>query len=59
MRDFPFGTGTSRELEEAQRLRDGSTGGWSIAEAENHGYEAHGIGKRWMKIKRYLDGPNE
>jgi hypothetical protein len=20
-----------------------------------HWYEAHGIGKRWMKIKRYLD----
>ena len=32
------------------RLEDGT-----IAEAEIHWYEAHGIGKRWMKIKRYLD----
>ena len=32
------------------RLEDGT-----IAEAEVHWYEAHGIGKRWMKIKRYLD----
>jgi len=29
--------------------------GGTIAEAEIHWYEAHGIGKRWMKIKRYLD----
>lgn len=27
----------------------------TIAEAEVHWYEAHGIGKRWIKIKRYLD----
>ncbi len=29
--------------------------GHGIAEAGIHWYEAHGIGKRWMKIKRYLD----
>jgi len=32
------------------RLEDGT-----IAEAEIHWYEAHSIGKCWMKIKRYLD----
>jgi hypothetical protein len=32
------------------RLADGR-----IAEAEIHWYEAHGIGRRWIKIKRYLD----
>jgi len=32
------------------RLDDGT-----IDEAEIHWYEAHGIGRRWMKIKRYLD----
>lgn len=32
------------------RLEDGT-----IAEAEIHWYEGHGVGKRWMKIKRYLD----
>ncbi len=32
------------------RLEDGT-----IAEAEIHWYEAHGLGKRWLKIKRYLD----
>ena len=26
-----------------------------IRQAEAHWYEAHGIGKRQMKIKRYLD----
>jgi len=31
------------------RLSDGT-----IAEAEVHWYGAHGVGKRWMKIKRYL-----
>ena len=32
------------------RLRDGS-----LRRAELHWYEAHGIGKRAMKRKRYLD----
>jgi len=25
-----------------------------VVEAELHWYEAHGIGKRWMKVKRYV-----
>jgi hypothetical protein len=25
-----------------------------VVDAELHWYEAHGIGKRWMKVKRYL-----
>ncbi len=24
-------------------------------EAEIHWYEAHGVGKRWIKIKRFLE----
>lgn len=28
-----------------------------IRSAELHWYEAHGVGKRQMKIKRYLDEP--
>jgi hypothetical protein len=32
------------------RLSDGT-----IAKAEVHWYEGHGVGKRWLKIKRYLD----
>ncbi len=47
-----FGPGNWRKLKgfATVRLEDGT-----IAEAEIHWYEAHGIGKRWMKIKRYLD----
>jgi hypothetical protein len=47
-----FGEGNWRKLKgfAKVRLEDGT-----IAEAEVHWYEAHGIGKRWMKIKRYLD----
>lgn len=47
-----FGGGNWRKLKgfATVRLADGT-----IAEAEIHWYEAHGIGKRWMKIKRYLD----
>ena len=26
----------------------------TVAEAEVHWYEAHGIGKRWVKVKRIL-----
>lgn len=29
----------------------------ALREVELHWYEAHGIGKRDVKIKRYLDGP--
>lgn len=47
-----FGRGNWRKLKgfATVRLADGT-----LSEAEIHWYEAHGIGKRWMKIKRYLD----
>lgn len=47
-----FGRGNWRKRKgfATVRLEDGT-----IAEAEVHWYEAHGIGKRWMKIKRYID----
>jgi hypothetical protein len=47
-----FGSGNWRKLKgfATVQLEDGT-----IADAEIHWYEAHGIGKRWMKIKRYLD----
>lgn len=47
-----FGRANWRKLKgfATVRLEDGT-----IAEAEVHWYEAHGIGKCWMKIKRYLD----
>ena len=47
-----FGRGNWRKLKgfATVRLEDGT-----IAEAEVHWYEAHGVGKRWMKIKRYID----
>ena len=46
-----FGGGNWRKMKgfATVRLEDGT-----IAEAEVHWYEAHGIGKRWFKIKRYL-----
>jgi hypothetical protein len=57
IRDLPylierFGQGRWRKLKgfATVRLADGT-----IAEAELHWYEAHGIGRRWMKIKRYID----
>ena len=57
IRDLPyleerFGRGKWRKLKgfATVRLEDGT-----IAEAELHWYEAHGIGKRWRKIKRYID----
>ena len=47
-----FGAGRWRKLigTATVRLFDGR-----IKKAEIHWYEAHGIGKRKMKIKRYLD----
>ncbi|HJQ24164.1 MAG TPA: hypothetical protein VKA60_09640 [Blastocatellia bacterium] len=47
-----FGTGRWRKLKGVAtvRLFDGR-----IKRAEIHWYEAHGMGKRKMKIKRYLD----
>jgi len=45
-----FGKANWRKLKgfATVRLEDGS-----VTEAEVHWYEAHGIGKRWIKIKRY------
>jgi len=47
-----YGPGRWRKLKGVAtvRLFDGR-----IKKAEIHWYEAHGIGKRKMKIKRYLD----
>jgi hypothetical protein len=47
-----FGSGQWRKLKGTAtvRLRDGTT--W---QAEVHWYEAHGIGRRRMKIKRFLE----
>jgi len=49
-----FGIANWRKLKgfATVRLEDGR-----IEEAEVHWYEAHGIGKRWLKIKRYLEKP--
>ena len=46
-----YGKGNWRKLKgyATVRLTDGT-----IAEAEVHWFEAHGIGKRRMKIKRFL-----
>ena len=47
-----YGRGRWRKLKGTAtvRLEDGT-----IRVAEVHWYEAHGIGKRQMKIKKYLD----
>jgi hypothetical protein len=47
-----FGAGRWRKLKGVAtvQLDDGS-----ICDAEVHWYEAHGIGKRKMKIKRFLE----
>ena len=47
-----FGRGRWRKLKGTAmvRLRDGST-----ARAELHWYEAHGVGRRKFKIKRFLE----
>jgi hypothetical protein len=47
-----FGRGRWRKLKgiASVRLSDGT-----IRSAEVHWYEAHGVGKRKMKIKRFLD----
>ena len=46
-----FGRGNWRRLKAFAtiRFRNGT-----LAEAEVHWYEAHGIGKRWMKVKRVI-----
>lgn len=47
-----YGRGPWRKLKGIARikLKDGT-----IKEAELHWYEAHGIGKKELKIKRFLD----
>ncbi|MGZ8842537.1 MAG: hypothetical protein ACXW18_02675 [Pyrinomonadaceae bacterium] len=47
-----YGRGRWRKLKGVAnvRLRDGT-----IRSAEVHWFEAHGIGKRMMRIKQYLD----
>lgn len=47
-----FGSGRWRKLKGIAliELDDGE-----IRRAELHWYEAHGIGKVWMKVKRYVD----
>ena len=47
-----YGRGNWRKVkgEATVRLKDGT-----IADAEVHWFEAHGIGRRRMKIKRLLD----
>jgi hypothetical protein len=47
-----FGVGSWRKLKGAATIRL-ETG--EVVEAELHWYEAHGIGKRRMKIKRFLE----
>ncbi len=47
-----YGRGRWRKLKGVARVRLRSGG---IRLAEPHWYEAHGIGKREMKRKRYLD----
>jgi hypothetical protein len=47
-----FGPGRWRKLKGVATVRLASG---SIRKAELHWYEAHGIGRRKMKIKRFLD----
>jgi hypothetical protein len=47
-----FGPGRWRKLKGVARVRVESGG---VRVAELHWYEAHGIGRRKMKIKRFLD----
>ncbi len=47
-----FGTGRWRKMKGIARVR---TSGGNARLAEIHWYEAHGIGRRKLKIKRFLD----
>jgi hypothetical protein len=47
-----FGAGRWRKLKGIARLRLASG---KVRKAEVHWYEAHGIGRRKMKIKRFLE----
>ena len=46
-----FGRRNWRKLKGIAMIR---LGNGDIVDAERHWYEAHGMGKRWMKVKRYL-----
>jgi hypothetical protein len=46
-----FGRGNWRKLKALATVRYPNG---TLAEAEVHWYEAHGIGKRWMKVKRVI-----
>ena len=46
-----FGPGRWRKLKGVARLR---AAGGAMRKAEVHWYEAHGIGRKKMKIKRFL-----
>ena len=48
-----YGSGRWRKLKGIARVR--LTNG-NVRTAEIHWYEAHGIGRKKMKIKRFLDG---
>ncbi len=47
-----YGLGNWRKMKGAALVRTLSS---SLRQAEVHWYEAHGVGKRDFKIKRYLD----
>lgn len=47
-----FGRGRWRKLKGTALVRIGSG---EIRHAEVHWFEAHGIGKKFLRIKRYLD----
>ena len=46
-----FGRGNWRKLKGFALVRFANG---TVAEAEVHWYEAHGIGKRWTKVKRVI-----
>ena len=46
-----FGAGNWRKVKGFATVRFANG---TVAEAELHWYEAHGIGKRWMKVKRVI-----
>ena len=46
-----FGVGNWRKVKGFGTVRFANG---TVAEAELHWYEAHGIGKRWMKVKRVI-----
>jgi hypothetical protein len=57
IRDLPrlrrlYGAGRWRKMKGTARVR---LAGGTIRLAELHWYEAHGIGRKEVKIKRYLD----